>query len=504
MPPLLSVKKACKSYGAFKVLDNASFELAAGEVHALMGENGAGKTTLIKLLAGVVRPDSLELRIKDKPVQIHSAAEAYQHGLRFIHQELSVVPQLSVAENLFLSRPYPKRFGLLAWRRLNQQAKAMLAALGIGHIAPECKMARLSTGDKMLVKLAASLLGEASESASIFVLDEPTAALNKEESQKLFALIAQLKARACGFVYVSHRLEEIFQLCDRVTVMRDGLTVASKAVADTHEAELIQLMTGREVSQLYARRKQAISPEPLLEVRALRTKKLSELKFKVHKGEILGLAGLSGSGRSEVLRAIMGIDPSQIADMLWEGAPFRPLSVRHSWQKGMAFVPEERRAEGLILGHSIENNIALAHWQSLSYGGVLVNTSAARRKAQVLAERLRLKARGPSQKLSELSGGNQQKVVFARALAASPRLLLLDEPSRGIDVGAKEDIYSFIRSLSDEGVAIVLASSDLAELLGLCDRILVLHQGKQIALLDAAGLSQADVLHACYQNQVKA
>ncbi|MCA9839104.1 MAG: sugar ABC transporter ATP-binding protein [Trueperaceae bacterium] len=503
MTSLLSVKNACKSYNGNQVLDHVWLELASAEVHALMGENGAGKSTLIKLLAGVVSPDRLELTLKGSPVQIRSAKEAFALGLRFIHQELSVVPQLSVAENLFLQLPYPKRFGLVNWQRLNEKARTMLAGLGIEHIPPGRKMARLSTGDKMLIKIAAALLGEASASASVFVLDEPTAALSSEESGRLFKLIEQLKQRGCAVLYVSHRLEEIFALCDRVTVMRDGKTVASKKLAETGQNELISLMTGRSLGQIYGKREKELNQELLLKVTRLENKKLKGINFQLLKGEILGLAGLAGSGRSELLRALMGVDSSS-HDIALAGQRFVAHSPTVSWEQGLAFVPEERRTEGLVLSHSVEKNIALPHLAQLSGAGVLLNRSVQGKKARALSQMVNLKARNVGQKTKELSGGNQQKVVFARALAASPRLLLLDEPGRGVDVGAKGDIYSFIRTLSSKGTGIIMASSDLAELLGLCDRILILHEGRQIALVKAQGLSQADLLSLCYQTEVAA
>lgn len=501
MASLLSIQNASKSYRGNKVLDHAWLELAAGEIHALMGENGAGKSTLIKLLAGVVTPDTIELKLNGTPIQIRSAKEALALGLRFIHQELSVVPQLSVAENLFLQSPYPKRLGLIDWQSLNKNAKAMLGELGIEHISPEKKMVRLSTGDKMLIKIAAALLGEANAVASIFILDEPTAALSSEETGRLFKLIGQLKKRGCAVLYVSHRLEEIFSLCDRVTVMRDGKTVASKDIAKTSQNDLIELMTGRSFQQVYGKRGAVLSQELLLDVRRLESQKLKNICFSLVKGEVLGLAGLAGSGRSELLRAIMGVDSSS-NEIYFEGQPFTASSPTSSWQKGLAFVPEERRAEGLIMSQSVANNVALPHLKQMSHAGLLLSRGIQARKARVLSQLVRLKAHGMHQKVKELSGGNQQKVVFARALAASARLLLLDEPGRGVDVGAKIEIYNLIRQLSHAGTTLLLASSDLAELLGLCDRILILHEGRQVAMVEAEGLTQADLLSLCYPNKV--
>ncbi len=501
---LLTIHHATKRYGSHLVLQDASLELAAGEAHALLGENGAGKSTLIKLLAGVVSADSLELSLRGSPFIIHNTSDAFRHGLRFIHQELMVVPQLSVAENLFLQQPYPKRLGLVDWRKLNTQAQDMLMQLGIKHISPERKMARLSTGDKMLVKIAASLLGDGNTTASVYVLDEPTAALSATETETLFRLINTLKARGCAILYVSHRLEEIFKLCERVTVMRDGKTIATKSIAETSSTELIQLMTGRDLKQIYPTRVRPRSNKILLSVKKLMTAFLKDIQFDLHEGEILGLAGLTGSGQSEVLRALMGADAVQESDVTLVGQPFKYISPASAWAQGLALVPAERRTQGLVLTHHVGHNIALPHLQQLSHAGVLQNKPSQKRLAERMGQEVRLKARGVFQKVRELSGGNQQKIVFARAMARSPRVLLLDEPTRGVDVGAKVDIYNLIRQVSDNGTGILLASSDLGELLGLCDRILVLKKGQQLALIENADLSQADLLALCYNEGIKA
>ncbi len=501
---LLSINQATKSYGSHLVLQDAGLELTAGEAHALLGENGAGKSTLIKILAGVVSADRLELLLRDNPIAIHNTADAFRHGLRFIHQELMVVPQLSVAENLFLQQPYPKRLGLVDWRKLNAQAREMLAELGIQHIAPEQKMARLSTGDKMLVKIAASLLGDGNTTASVYVLDEPTAALSATETETLFRLINTLKARGCAILYVSHRLEEIFKLCERVTVMRDGKTIVTKAIRETSSTELIQLMTGRDLKQIYPARVKSYSKKVLLSVKKLTTSFLKDIQFDLHEGEILGLAGLAGSGQSEVLRAMMGADVVQDSDVTLSGKLFKPTSPTSAWAQGLALVPAERRTQGLVLTHHVSHNVALPHLHHLSYAGVFQNKPSQKRLAELMAQKVGLKARGVFQKVRELSGGNQQKVVFARAMAMSPRVLLLDEPTRGVDVGAKVDIYNLIRQVSHDGTGILLASSDLGELLGLCDRILILKHGGQVALIENADLSQADLLALCYNEGITA
>ncbi|MBK8023846.1 MAG: sugar ABC transporter ATP-binding protein [Chloroflexi bacterium] len=622
--PLLTLNHASKTYGGSPALIDAALELLPGEVHALMGENGAGKSTLIKILAGVIAPDRAEIAVEGVPVALHSTADAFAHGLRFIHQELNVVPGLSVAENISLSHPYPRRaLVLVDWKRLNAAAREVLAALNIEHIDPRSKIARLNTGDQMLVRIASAFAGslrmfrespegepsqEAAQAgarelgAKVFVMDEPTAALTGAEADRLFAVIARLKTHACAVLYVTHRLDEVFAIADRVTVMRDGRVVAVRSIGDTDSADLIRLMTGREISGVYPPSEGPVGEAAILRVHDLTTADLSGVTFELRAGEILGVAGLTGSGRSELLRALVGADrltggwveivnpsppdptresvgtrngasvdypsppdptheavgtrngasvdnPSppdptheavgtrngaseesrpydhdsatgspSMASLLTrlrgrEGVRASSLGVRGSvlritpatrwnptaaWQSGIAYVPEERRTQGLILSRMIRDNVTLPHLGGFSGGGVVLRPGRETTETARLGESVRLKARDPGQTTRELSGGNQQKVLFARALAGEAHILLLDEPTRGVDVGAKYDIYAVIRALSARGVGVILASSDLAELTGLCDRVVVLRARCQSAILDAAGLTQDALLTACY------
>jgi ABC-type sugar transport system ATPase subunit len=498
MYPLLSIRNASKTYGEARVLIDAALDLAPGRVHALMGENGAGKSTLIKILAGVVVPDSATTLVRGQRVQIDSPQAAFDAGLRFIHQELNIVPQLSVAENLFIGQSYPRRAGVLVdWRRLADDARAGLARLDITHIDPRVQMARLSTGDQMLVKIASAFL-TAGAAATIYVMDEPTAALTDVETARLFAAIRQLKAQECAVLYVSHRMEEIFDLCDEVTVMRDGRVVASKPISETDPQDLIRLMTGRELTQAYPPRDTIIGKQVRLQVNNLRSTALEHAEFAVHAGEILGVAGLAGSGRTELLRALAGADRLLSGSLTLDGAVLHKGGLSGAWQQGIAYIPEERRAQGVILSRSIRDNITLPHLSAISRGGLLLDRARETRELAVLGESVRLKARGVRQTTRELSGGNQQKVLFARGLAGKPRLLLLDEPTRGVDVGAKYDIYTLIRQMSADGVSIVMVSSDLGELLGLCDRVLIIRGRRQAQIVPTDGLTQHDLLALCY------
>ncbi|MBE0690825.1 MAG: sugar ABC transporter ATP-binding protein, partial [Anaerolineae bacterium] len=345
----MTIRHADKHYGATPVLIDASLDLLPGEVHALMGENGAGKSTLIKILAGVVTPDNAEISLNGHPTNIHNPQAAFDLGLRFIHQELHVVPQLSVAENLFLSHHYPRRAGFFVdWRRLNNNAQAELAQLGISHIDPRTHIARLSTGDQMLIKIASAFVAGDRTNPTIYIMDEPTAALTGEEVTRLFGVIQQLKARGCAILYVSHRIEEIFQIADRVTVMRDGRVVGTQAIDETNTETLIRLMTGRELAQAYPARAAPPNDHIVLAVRDLSNDHVQAISFELRAGETLGLAGLAGSGRTELLRALIGADPLRGGEIRLHGEQLAALTPVSAWQHGLAYVPEERRSQGLM------------------------------------------------------------------------------------------------------------------------------------------------------------
>ena len=464
---LLSAASVSKAYSGVPALIDASLELEAGEVHALMGENGAGKSTLIKILAGVVAADTAAIALDGVEVRLDSPQAAFAHGLRFIHQELNVVPQLSVAENMFLGQPYPRRLGALVdWKSINRGARAALARLQIRDIDPRRKMARLSTGDQMLVRIASTLVSDGGNAASIFVMDEPTAALTGEESERLFAVIGELRASGCAILYVSHRMDEVMRLCDRVTVMRDGRTIATSAIADTDKREIIRLMTGRDVADAYPPRTSEIGQPVVLDVRSLASAHVSDISFALRRGEILGIAGLAKAGQSELLRAVVGADTSRLRNLDMQGVSQPRQTPASAWRRGFAYVPRERRSEGLVLSRSITENVTLPHLGRTSLMSVFLDRRRERAMAGDVGRQVRLKAARLSQLCRQLSGGNQQKVVFARAIAGKPSVLLLDEPTRGVDVGAKFDIYALIRDLSAAGTSVLMASSDLPELLG--------------------------------------
>ena len=491
--PFLEIEGLVKSFGGVKALKGASLSLARGEVHALVGENGAGKSTLIKVMAGIVRPDAMTLRMDGRPVSIGSGADAERLGLSFIHQELNLVPYFGVAENVFLGKPYPRgALGLIDRRELDRRASAALAELGVA-VPMKVPAARLSRGEQAMTAIARAFTCD----ASIYVMDEPTASLTDVEIERLFAVIARLKAAGKTILYVSHRLDEIFSICDRVTVMRDGETVANMAVRDTDPASLIRHMIGRSLGDSFPPAL-AAPGGTILSVEALSRSRGKPVSFELRSGEILGVAGLAGSGRSSLLKAMGGATRATGGRMTLRGRAFAPRRPRDAIREGVVLVPEERREQGLVLGRPIAENIALPNLGRLSRLGVFLDRKAERDKAGEASKAVRLKAASLAQKAGQLSGGNQQKVVFAKWLLDDVSVLLLDEPSRGVDVGARYEIYRIVREMAAKGAGIVLVSSDLTEVLGLADRVMVMRDGGVEAILDNRGLDQETVLRHCY------
>lgn len=493
---LLSISHLHKSYGGAVALKNASLELNAGETLALIGENGAGKSTLIKILAGAVAPDGGDIQLDGRAARLGSPGEAHRRGLRFIHQELNVVPTLSVAENIFLGRTYPSRLGLVDWRALNSRASACLAALGVSHIPPTARLAPLSVGDRMLVKIAAAFLEDEAAPARVFVMDEPTAALAGEESQRLFRVIEELKRRQCGIIYVSHRLDEVLAIADRITVLRDGESRASLPAREATKAALIELMTGRQSAELSVPPPAPARGELVLSVANLEAPGLHDVSFDLSAGEILGFVGLAGAGPEQLMRGLTG--GARSGRLTFGSIPMRLRDPADAWRSGLALGPRERRAEGLLLMQDIAANVALPHLKRLSRFGTFLDRRAERSLALAMGARVRLKASGPRQKTRTLSGGNQQKVMFARAVAGAPKALLLDEPTRGVDVGAKFDIYALLRELAAAGAGILVVSSDHEEVLGLCARIAIFREGRLVEIVANTGLTPQTLLARCY------
>lgn len=493
----LAVSGLDKSYGTARVLRDVSLDLRAGEVHALMGENGAGKSTLIRLLAGVTEADAMTLSVDGVPARLRSTADASALGLRFVHQELNIVPSLSVAENILLSRRTPRRMGLLVdWPKMRARARAALARFGASHIDPDARAGSLPVGDRILMVLA-GLVAPDEAPPRVVVMDEPTAALTHAEATRLFGVIDELKAQGASILYVSHRMAEVVEIADRVSVLRDGSVVMAAPMAQTSKAGIIEAMTGRALADAYPARHEGKAERAVLELDDLAVGAVGGVSFTLHAGEVIGIAGLEGSGQSEILRAVLGDMRARSGRLRVLGAG-APRSAAEGWRRGIAYVPRERRREGLMLGRGIAANILLPHLRRLSAAGLWSRPGRERAEARMRGAQVNLKYDRLDQAAGTLSGGNQQKLVFARALAAHPRLALLDEPTRGVDVGARGDIYALIRQLSADGAGIVMASSDLPELIGLSDRIIVLRDGGQAEIVSTDGLTAAHLLARIY------
>ncbi len=494
---LLVVEGLAKAYGGVVALRDASLAVEAGETHALIGENGAGKSTLIRILAGAVQADRGAIALDGKAVTISSAREAHRLGFRFLHQELNVLPRLSVAENLFLGRAYPtRRGGLIDWPALKERACEALAAFGVTDISPDATVGRLRAGDRMIVKIASTFLDDASAPGRIFVMDEPTAALTNRETERLFKIIGELRRRGSAVVYVSHRIEEILAISDRVTVLRDGVSQPPIASAGATRAMLIERMTGRASVELPARVYTEPAQPIALSVAGLGGDGLDDISFDVREGEILGFAGLGDAGGDRLLRAIMGA--SSRGTIRLAGEEVRLSGPADAWRRGFAYVPRERRAHGLFLRHDVASNVTLPHLRRLSRLGAFANRQAERKEAAHVGRRVSLRAAGLGQRVWRLSGGNQQKVMFARAVAGAPRVLLLDEPTRGVDVGAKFEIHALLREMAAAGAAILISSSDQEELIALSARIAILIDGRLSRIVPAEGLTPLRLLELCY------
>ena len=475
----ISLSKMTKSYGGTRVLNDVALSLEGGRVHALMGENGAGKSTFIKLLAGVTPADSMHVEIDGQEVTIASSSDAHEAGFRFIHQELNIVPQITVAENVLLGRDLPHRFGLLVdWPAMRKAAQRAMSMLGAEGIDLNAMAGDQSADDQMLIKIAGALVAEEGREALLYVLDEPTAALTGEESEKLFAVIERLKQRGAAILYVSHRMDEVMRICDDVTVLRDGEHVMTKPITETTKQEVIQAMTGRDVVDAYPPRQSEIGTETIARVEGA-TRHLKNLDLDIREGEILGVSGLAGSGQIHLTRLFLGLDKLISGQAHFLGQPL-PKSTSQAWERRVAHIPRERRSEGLMLEMMIRSNIVLPH-----LSGFVARSAAESQAATLMGEKTNLKAKSTSQPVGQLSGGNQQKTVFARALMGNPKLLLLEEPTRGVDVGAKWEIYQLVRELSAQGCAILMTTSDLPEILGMCDRVLVLRDNAQAEILSA-------------------
>jgi len=470
---LLEMKAISKSFPGVKVLDQVDFSLQRGEIHALMGENGAGKSTLMKILGGIYTKDSGSITLNESAVDIISPSMAQSLGVVIIHQELNLVPHLTVMENIFLGREFTYgKSKLINWRLMKEQATHYLSQLRL-HIDPGMTVNELSVGQQQMVEIAKAL----SMNTKILVLDEPTAALTDREIEALFGVIASLKEKGVGMIYISHRMEEVFKICDRVTVMRDGHYIGTEHIAQTTMDNLVKMMVGREIKDRFPKMDIPLGEEKLT-IKGLSQKgRLHHISLSVKAGEIVGLAGLMGAGRTELAKAIFGVTPIDQGEILINGHPVSIKKPSEAIGAGIALITEDRKDEGLLLPLSVNDNLALPNLELLSSFG-LMNRSKERELSESTIKKLSIKTPNMEQRVGSLSGGNQQKVVIGKWLATSPQVLILDEPTRGVDIGAKKEIYDLMNVLASQGVAILMISSELPEVLGMSDRILVMHEGK--------------------------
>jgi len=495
-PPFLSVRSVSKSYGGAQALRSASLSVLPGEAHGLVGANGAGKSTLIRILAGLTQPDGGDIFIEGKRVVVDSPHVASKLGMSFIHQELAFVPGMTVIENIMLGMPKKTRLGVVDWGAIAKDVAPIAARVGVR--APlDANVKGLSTAENWLINIARALVLK----ARLIVMDEPTAALSAAEAERLFSIIHDLRRSGVAVLYVSHRLDEILELCQCVTVFRDGRSVAELAGAELTRPAIVEAIVGGAIETPVMRTNALRVSERVLSVRGLtRTPKVKGVSFDLSKGEVLGLGGLVGAGRTDLVRLLFGVDRPQAGSMTLEGKPYAPRSPAHAVKSSVGFVPEERRAEGLILSKSLAFNVGLANLQSIIVHQALPFISGARRKT--LAERairdLAIKTTSPETPVGRLSGGNQQKVVIARWLASKPKVLILDEPTRGVDVGARAEIHRLIRKLAAEGMAVLVISSEPEELPDMCDRALVMAEGRIVGELAREELTRQRIIAASY------
>ncbi len=487
---MIKMTDISKSFSGNQVLKNVQFSLGKGEIHALMGENGAGKSTLMKILTGIYSRDSGTVVVKGKEVHFTSPKQAEDAGIAVIHQELNILPHLSIMDNMFLGNEVTYgRSGIIKTKTMEQKTKKALLDLGL-DVDPAAPASSLSVGQQQIVEIAKALAVE----AEVIVMDEPTAALTDREIDTLFATIRDLQTRGVSFIYISHRMEEIFSLCDRITILRDGEFVGDKAIAETSFEEIVQMMVGRELGERFPQRNAAIG-EVKLAVKGLSRKDcFEEVSFEIRRGEVLSIAGLMGAGRTEVAQSIFGYKKANSGTIEFNGKAVNIKNPKQAKELGIGYITEDRKTEGLIVDFTIEENVSMTNFSAISKNG-LVSKKKERSLYDSMVKRLGIRTSGPEQTAKSLSGGNQQKVVIAKWLGIEPELLILDEPTRGVDVGAKKEIYSIINELAERGVAILMISSELPEVIGMADRVLVMHEGKVTADIPKAEMTQERIMH---------
>jgi ABC-type sugar transport system ATPase subunit len=479
MTALVEVRGISKSFAGVRVLNGIDFDVQPGEVHALLGENGAGKSTLIKIIAGTHAPDSGTIRVGDRELSAVTPREAAEGGIATVYQELLLFPELTVAENVFLGHAPRTGLGTLDWERMRRTSRQLLDSLDSHDLDVDAKVGTLSVANRQRVEIAKAL----SQNAKLLIMDEPTAALADADVHRLMEVIKRLRARGVGIIYVSHKLPEIFELADRVTVLRDGALIGTRPVTKVTEATLVAMMVGREIDHLFPKTEHPIG-ETVLRISGLSMgSRIRDVSFELRRGEILGLAGLVGAGRTELALTIFGITPATSGTIELEGRPVAIASPRQARRLGIAYVPEDRGLQGLVRPMTIAQNTSMASLSRIARG-IFIDFRAEIERAAASIRQLGIRARGPEQVVGQLSGGNQQKVVLGKWLETTPKILIMDEPTRGIDVGAKSEIHALMGRLAQQGLAILMISSELPEVLGMSDRVLVMHGGRLVATID--------------------
>ncbi|MDX8432565.1 sugar ABC transporter ATP-binding protein [Mesorhizobium abyssinicae] len=490
-PVLLKISGLSKSFGPVRALRDVGFELRAGEIHAIAGENGAGKSTLMKVIDGILAPDSGDIQVDGRSVSIPSPLAAQKLGIGFVHQEIALCPDISVAENIFMSITNASKALLMNYRDLEKRATAILARLG--NIDPAATVRNLSISQQQLVEIAKALTLD----CRILIFDEPTAALTEREAQKLFEIIHQLAGEGIGIIYISHRMAEIFDNCDRVTVLRDGRYITTLDIAGTTPEQVVASMVGRVIDSLYPEklRDDERSEDILLEIAGLcEATAFRDISFQLRKGEILGIGGLIGAGRSEIVKGICRLEGEVTGDVILRG---KRLSLTHygdSIAAGIVYLSEDRKGDGLFLDMSIAANISALAVDRIATRSGLINDRREKQRAETIGKQLSLKCGHVGQPVSTLSGGNQQKVAIAKMLSVDPKVIFLDEPTRGVDVGAKAEIHRILRRLARDGVGIVVISSELPELIGICDRVLIVREGRISGEVAGAEMTEENIM----------
>ena len=484
----IEMKGIDKSFGSNQVLKNAGFFLKDGEIHALMGENGAGKSTLMKILTGVYTRDAGTVLVDGQEVVYKSPQEAEKAGIVFIYQEINSLFDLTVEENLFMGKEITKGFGVCDKKAMRAKAREVMDKMGV-NIDVGATMSDLSVGQQQMVEICKALMAD----AKVLIMDEPTAALTQSETEVLFEVINSLRAKGVSIVYISHRMEEIFELCDRITILRDGQYIDTKYIKDITMDDVVQMMIGREIGERYPKRDCKIGAEVLRVEGLSHEKYFKDVSFAVHAGEVLGVSGLMGAGRTEIMHTIFGSYPAAGGKIFIDGFEHTIRNPREAIAAGIGFITEDRKTEGLLLEKSISENIEICNLGKTSVKGVR-NTKKRTDLVKKGIEEFRIRCFGPDHECHNLSGGNQQKVVLAKWIYTDPKILILDEPTRGVDIGAKKEIYSVINDLAARGVAVIMVSSELPEVLGMSDRIMVVHEGHVTGIIDAATADQAKVM----------